>query len=87
MVVVSVDIKGKVAVVEKFNVRLVVISVVVITGVVASVTGSIVEVIGAAVTGNEVVIVCETFDLVVSENAEVVERVAVFLGSVVKAAS
>lgn len=87
MVVVFVDITGKDVVVEKCIVRLVVRSVVLNMEVVASVTGSIVEFIRAPVTCDEVVVVLEALDVFVFENIEVVERVNVFPGSVIKVAS
>lgn len=87
MVVVFVDITGKDVVVEKCIVRLVVRSVVLNMEVVASVAGSIVEFIRAPVTCDEVVVVLGALDVFVFENIEVVERVNVFPGSVIKVAS
>ena len=80
MVVVFVGNKGKDVVVEKLIVGLVVRLVVVLMGVVASVTGSFVEFTGEPVKGNG------ALDGAVSEYMEVLEGVGLLPGSVAKVA-
>lgn len=87
MVVVFVGNKGKDVVVEKLIVGLVVRLVVVLMGVVASVTGSFVEFTGEPVKGNGVIVFAGELDVAVSEYMEVLEGVGLLPGSVAKVAS
>lgn len=83
MVVVFVGNKGKDVVVEKLIVGLVVV----LMGVVASVTGSFVEFTGEPVKGNGVIVFAGELDVAVSEYMEVLEGVGLLPGSVAKVAS
>lgn len=83
MVVVFVGNKGKDVVVEKLIVGLVVV----LMGVVASVTGSFVEFTGEPVKGNGVIVFAGALDVAVSEYMEVLEGVGLLPGSVAKVAS
>ena len=87
MVVVFVGNKGKDVVVEKLIVVLVVRLVVVLMGVVASVTGLFVEFTGEPVKGNGVIVFAGALDGAVSEYMEVLEGVGLLPGSVAKVAS
>ena len=83
MVVVFVGNKGKDVAVEKLIVGLVVV----LMGVVASVTGSFVEFTGEPVKGNGVIVFAGALDGAVSEYMEVLEGVGLLPGSVAKVAS
>lgn len=83
MVVVFVGNKGKDVAVEKLIVGLVVV----LMGVVASVTGSFVKFTGEPVKGNGVIVFAGELDVAVSEYMEVLEGVGLLPGSVAKVAS